>query len=105
MACIDDDEALHAMARLSRTQKSDPARRRHSPLFVSINRRLRRKLLQELAKSHGPLAEEARNELKKRLSQPALSGRESSLERSRSAEKNLTRVLHPIKMERCACVS
>jgi HEAT repeat protein len=64
LAAIDDDEALHALARLFHRQELDSKIRRialttlcrhQSPVAVE--------LLQELAKAHGPLADEARAEL------------------------------------------
>ena len=64
LAAIDDDEALHALARLFHRDELDSKIRRialttlcrhQSPVAVE--------LLQELAKAHGPLADEARAEL------------------------------------------
>jgi len=64
LAAIDDDEALHALARLFHREELDSKLRRtalttlcrhQSPVAVE--------LLQELAKAHGPLADEARAEL------------------------------------------
>jgi HEAT repeat protein len=64
LAAIDDDEALHALARLFHREELDSKIRRialttlcrhQSPVAVE--------LLQELAKAHGPLADEARAEL------------------------------------------
>src|SRR5947207_14618001 len=65
LAAIDDDEALHALARLFHREELDSKLRRaalntlcqhQSPVAVE--------LLQELAADHGTLADEARAELK-----------------------------------------
>jgi hypothetical protein len=67
LAAIDDDEALHALARLARAQKLDARLRRASLTAVCKHQSpIAVELLQELAKSHGALAEEARTELKNR---------------------------------------
>jgi HEAT repeat protein len=69
LAAIDDDEALHALARLFHREQLDNKLRRaalnalcqhQSPVAVD--------LLQQLAAAHGPLGEEARAELKARTS-------------------------------------
>ena len=69
LSAIDDDEALHALARLFHREELDSRIRRaalntlcqhQSPVAVQ--------LLQQLAKSHGPLADEARAELQTRKS-------------------------------------
>jgi HEAT repeat protein len=69
LAAIDDDEALHALARLFHREELDSKLRRaalnalcqhQSPVAVE--------LLQELASARGPLADEARAELKSRKS-------------------------------------
>jgi HEAT repeat protein len=69
LATIDDDDALHALARLFHREELDGKLRRaalntlckhQSPVAVE--------LLQELAADHGPLADEARAELKMRKS-------------------------------------
>ncbi len=71
LTAIDDDEALHALARLARTQKLDARLRRAALTSVCKHQSpIAAEVLQELAKSHGPLAEEARSELKKRPSNP-----------------------------------
>jgi hypothetical protein len=66
LACIDDDEALHALLRLFRTEALDSRIRRmaldaicKNPSPVAVQ------LLQNLAASHGALAEIVRGELKK----------------------------------------
>jgi hypothetical protein len=70
LSCIDDDEAMHALVRLFRTEHLDNRIRRStlgalcrnaSPIAVE--------LLQELAASHGPLGEVVRSELEKRKAQ------------------------------------
>ena len=67
LTAIDDDEALHALARLARTQKLDARLRRAALTSVCKHQSpIAVELLQELAKSHGPLAEEAQTELKNR---------------------------------------
>jgi HEAT repeat protein len=67
LAAIDDDEALLALARLARAQKLDARLRRAALTSVCKHQSpIAVELLQELAKSHGPLAEEARTELKNR---------------------------------------
>jgi len=67
LAAIDDDEALHALARLFHREELDSKLRRaalnalcqhQSPVAVE--------LLQQLAAAHGPLADEARAELRLR---------------------------------------
>ena len=67
LAAIDDDDALHALARLFHREELDSKLRRaalkmlcqhQSPIAVE--------LLQQLAADHGPLADEARAELKMR---------------------------------------
>ena len=69
LAAIDDDDALHALGRLFHREELDSKLRRavltalcrhQSPVAVQI--------LQELAKAHGPLADEARAELSLRKS-------------------------------------
>jgi HEAT repeats len=69
LATIDDDDALHALARLFHQEELDSKLRRaalntlcrhQSPVAVE--------LLQQLAADHGPLADEARAELKMRRS-------------------------------------
>jgi len=69
LAVIDDDDALHALARLFHREELDSRLRRaalnalcqhQSPVAVE--------LLQQLAAAHGPLADEARAELKMRRS-------------------------------------
>jgi HEAT repeats len=69
LAAIDDDDALHSLARLFHREELDSKLRRtalttlcrhQSPVAVE--------LLQELAQAHGPLADEARAELKVRKS-------------------------------------
>ena len=66
LACIDDDDALHALLRLFRTEALDSRIRRmaldaicKNPSPVAVQ------LLQELAGSRGPLAELVRTELNK----------------------------------------
>jgi len=66
LASIDDDEALHALLRLFRTEALDSRIRRlaldaicKNPSPVAVQ------LLQNLAASHGALAEIVRGELKK----------------------------------------
>lgn len=67
LATIDDDEALNALARLARAKKLDARLRRAALTSVCKHQStIAVQLLQELAQSHGPLAEEARTELKKR---------------------------------------
>ncbi|PYV71176.1 MAG: hypothetical protein DMG97_17195 [Acidobacteria bacterium] len=67
LAAIDDDDALHALARLFHREELDSKLRRaalkmlcqhQSPVAVE--------LLQQLAADHGPLADEARAEIKMR---------------------------------------
>ena len=69
LAAIDDDEALHALARLARAQKLDARLRRAALTAVCKHQSsIAVELLQELATSHGALADEARTELKHRKS-------------------------------------
>ena len=67
ISLLDDDDALHALARLFHREELDSKLRRaalkmlcqhQSPIAVE--------LLQQLAADHGPLADEARAELKMR---------------------------------------
>jgi HEAT repeat protein len=68
MACIDDDEALHAMARLFRMEKLDSRIRRAALSAICKNQSsVAVEVLQELATTRGPLAEEVRTELKNRI--------------------------------------
>jgi HEAT repeat protein len=68
MACIDDDEALHAMARLFRIEKLDSRIRRAALTAICKNQSsVAVEVLQELANTRGSLAEEVRNELKNRI--------------------------------------
>ncbi len=66
LACIDDDEALHALLRLFRTEALDSRIRRMALDAICKNPSpLAVQLLQELAATRGPLAEIVRGELKK----------------------------------------
>ena len=67
LAAIDDDEALRALARLARSTNLDSRLRRAALTSVCKHQSpIAVELLQDLAKSHGPLADEARTELKNR---------------------------------------
>jgi HEAT repeat protein len=67
LACIEDDEALHALVRLFRTEHLDNRIRRSALSSLCRNvSPIAVQLLQELAASHGPLGEVVRSELEKR---------------------------------------
>jgi HEAT repeat protein len=67
LATIDDDEALNALARLARGKELDARLRRAALTSVCKHQSaIAVQLLRELAESRGPLAEEARMELKNR---------------------------------------
>jgi HEAT repeat protein len=67
LACIDDDDALHALARLFRKEQLDSQIRRAVLGVICKNQSsVAVEILQELAKTRGPLAEEVRSELKSR---------------------------------------
>src|SRR6266542_1901736 len=66
LACIEDDEAIHALARVFRREDLDSKIRRIALSAICKNPSpLAVQLLQELAETRGPLAEEVRSELKK----------------------------------------
>jgi len=67
LACIDDDEALYALARLVRTENLDSRIRRAVLNAICKNQSsVAVEVLQELAKNRGPLSDEVRVELKSR---------------------------------------
>jgi HEAT repeat protein len=67
LACIDDDEALYALARLFRKDELDNRIRRAVLGAICKNQSsVAVEILQELAESRGPLADEVRSELKSR---------------------------------------
>jgi hypothetical protein len=67
LACIEDDEALHALVRLFRTEHLDNRIRRSALSSLCRNvSPIAVQLLQKLAASHGPLGEVVRSELEKR---------------------------------------
>jgi len=67
LACIDDDDALHALARLFRKEDLDTRIRRAVLGVICKNQSsVAVEILQELAKTRGPLADEVRSELKGR---------------------------------------
>jgi HEAT repeat protein len=67
LACIDDDDALHALARLFRKEDLDNRIRRAVLGVICKNQSsVAVEILQELAKTRGPLADEVRSELKGR---------------------------------------
>ena len=69
LACIDDDEALYALARLFRKEELDNRIRRAVLTTICKNQSsVAVEVLQELAKNRGPLADEVRTELKSRKS-------------------------------------
>jgi hypothetical protein len=68
LACIDDDEALHCLARLFRIEKLDSRIRRAVLGAICKNQSsVAVEVLQELAATRGPLADEVRTELKNRV--------------------------------------
>jgi hypothetical protein len=69
LACIDDDEALYALARLFRTEEMDNRIRRLVLGAICKNQSsVAVEVLQELARTRGPLSDEVRTELKSRES-------------------------------------
>lgn len=69
LGSIQDDGALYAMGRLFKMEELDASIRRAILTAVSTHRSpLGAALLKEMAESWGPLAEEAKSELKKRMS-------------------------------------
>jgi HEAT repeat protein len=67
LACIDDDDALHALARLFRREDLDNRIRRAVLGVICKNQSsVAVEILQELAKTRGPLVDEVRSELKSR---------------------------------------
>jgi HEAT repeats len=68
LACIDDDEALHSLARIFRMENIDHRIRRAALSSICKNQSsVAVELLQELATTRGPLADEVRTELKNRI--------------------------------------
>jgi HEAT repeat protein len=68
LACIDDDEALHSLARLFRMENLDNCVRRAALNAICKNQSsVAVEVLQELATTRGPLADEVRTELKNRV--------------------------------------
>jgi HEAT repeat protein len=68
LACIDDDEALRSLARLFRLEKLDNRIRRAALSVICKNQSsIAVEVLQELATTRGPLADEVRTELKNRV--------------------------------------
>jgi HEAT repeat protein len=69
LACIDDDEALYALARLFRAEELDSRIRRLVLGVICKNQSsVAVEVLQELARTRGPLSDEVRTELKSRES-------------------------------------
>jgi hypothetical protein len=67
LACIDDDEALYALARLFRAEELDSRIRRAVLSSICKNQSsVAVEVLQELARTRGPLSDEVRSELKNR---------------------------------------
>jgi HEAT repeat protein len=68
LSSIDDDEALHSLARLFRLEKLDNRIRRAALSAICRNQSpIAVEVLQELATTRGPLADEVRTELKNRV--------------------------------------
>jgi hypothetical protein len=68
LACIDEDEALHSLARLFRMENLDNRIRRAALNAICKNQSsVAVEVLQELATTRGPLADEVRTELKNRI--------------------------------------
>ncbi len=69
LACIEDDEALYALARLFRTESLDNRIRKVVLTAICKNQSsVAVEVLQELARTRGPLSDEVRTELKSRQS-------------------------------------
>jgi hypothetical protein len=69
LACIDDDESLYALARLFRAEELDSRIRRAVLSAICKNQSsIAVEVLQELARTRGPLSDEVRTELKSRES-------------------------------------
>jgi len=69
LACIEDDEALYALARLFRTETLDNRIRKLVLTAICKNQSsVAVEVLQELARTRGPLSDEVRTELKSRES-------------------------------------
>ena len=68
LACIDDDQALYALARLFRTEVDSRIRRAVLNAICKNQSSVAVEVLQELAENRGPLADEVRTELKSRKS-------------------------------------
>jgi len=69
LACIEDDEALYALARLFRTETLDNRIRKLVLTAICKNQSsIAVEVLQELARTRGPLSDEVRVELKNRQS-------------------------------------
>jgi len=67
LTCIDDDEALYALARLFRMEELDNRIRRAVLTAICKNQSsVAVEVLQELARTRGPLSDEVRTELKSR---------------------------------------
>jgi HEAT repeat protein len=67
LACISDDAALHALANAFRLENLDSEIRRAALTAICKEKSpLALTLLKELATTRGPLADEVRNELRKR---------------------------------------
>jgi histone H3/H4 len=68
LACIDEDEALRSLARLFRMENLDNRIRRAALSAICKNQSsVAVEVLQELANTRGPLADEVRTELKNRI--------------------------------------
>ena len=69
LACIEDDEALYALARLFRTEALESRIRKLVLTAICKNQSsIAVEVLQELARTRGPLSDEVRTELKSRQS-------------------------------------
>jgi hypothetical protein len=69
LTCIEDDEALYALARLFRTEALDSRIRKLVLTAICKNQSsVAVEVLQELARTRGPLSDEVRTELKSRQS-------------------------------------
>jgi HEAT repeat protein len=67
LTCIDDDESLYALARLFRTEELDNRVRRAVLSAICKNQSsVAVEVLQELARTRGPLSDEVRTELSSR---------------------------------------